>query len=159
MRRFGILALILALGGCELGDRDNKVALSTLLGMGAGGVLGWYVNGSNSFGSQFLYSSIGAAAGAAGGYFLAQYLLPPDREKLDSTAYNALSNGKVGESVSWGDRTTGTWGTFTPTRDFTDGDGRSCREYVATINTRGESGKIEESACRLPDGGWKTISI
>ena len=159
MRRFGFLTLVLALGGCDLGDRDNKIALSTLLGVGVGGVIGWFGSGSSSFGYQFLHAGIFAGGGGVTGYYLAKYLLPPDRDKLESTAYNALNNGKSGETVAWGDKATGTWGTFTPTRDFTDRDGRSCRDYVATINVRGESGKIEESACRLDDGAWRTLAI
>lgn len=158
MRRIGILALLLALCGCDLGDRDNKLALSTLLGLGAGGVIGWFGVGGG-FGDKFLAASFLGAGGAAGGYYLANYLLPPDREKLDSTAYNALNNGKLGESVAWGNKATGTWGSFTPIRDFTGADGRSCRDYVAVINVQGESGTIEESACRLDDGGWRAVSV
>lgn len=158
MRRVGILALVLALGGCDLGDRDNKLALSTLVGMGAGSVIGWYAVGG-SFTDKFIASSFLSAGGGVGAYYLADHLLPQDREKLDSTAYNALNDGPVGETVAWGDKATGTWGTFTPTREYTDQDGRLCRDFVATVNVRDESGSIEESACRLDDGAWRTVAI
>ena len=158
MRRLHILALVLAIGGCDLGDRDNKLALSTLVGMGAGSVIGWYGVGGG-FADKFIASSFLSAGAGVGAYFLADYLLPQDREKLDTTAYNALNNGAVGETIAWGDQSKGTWGTFTPTREYTDRDGHLCRDYVATLNVRGETGRIEEAACRLHDGAWRIVTI
>ena len=76
--------------GCELGDRDNKRALGTLVGLGLGAALGYSISGS-SFHDQFMTTTLAAAGGAAAGYYLAERLLPHDREKLDSTAFNALN--------------------------------------------------------------------
>ena len=99
-----------------------------------------------------------ATGGAAGGYYLAERLLPPDREKLDSTAFRALNDAETGQELTWGEEGKGAWGTFKPVRDFIGKDGRSCRAYIATINVDGESGTIKEAACQLQDGGWRTIS-
>ena len=99
-----------------------------------------------------------AGGGAAGGYYLAERLLPPDREKLDSTAFRALNDAETGQELTWGEEGKGAWGTFKPVRDFTGKDGLSCRAYIATINVDGESGTIEEAACQLQDGDWRTIS-
>jgi len=157
MKKIAVLCFALSLAGCEVGDRDNKRALATLFGLGAGGALGYFVGG-DGFTNKFLWSAMLGGAGAAGGYYLAERLLPPDREKLDSTAFNALDNAETGEERTWGEEGKGAWGTFKPVRDFTGKDGRSCRAYVATINVDGESGTIEEAACRLRDGGWQTVS-
>ena len=125
--------------------------------MGAGGTLGWFTGG-DGFTNKFLWSAMLAAGGAAGGYYLAERLLPPDREKLDSTAFRALNYAETGQVLTWGEEGKGAWGTFKPVRDFTGKDGRSCRAYIATINVDGESGTIEEAACQLQDGDWRTIS-
>ena len=157
MKKVGILLIGLSLAGCEVGDRDNKRALLTLLGMGAGGTLGWFTGG-DGFTNKFLWSAMLASGGAAGGYYLAERLLPPDREKLDSTAFRALNDAETGQELTWGEEGKGAWGTFKPVRDFIGKDGRSCRAYIATINVDGESGTIKEAACQLQDGGWRTIS-
>ena len=168
MKKIVILFFSLSLFGCAAGDRDNKRALATLLGLGAGGAVGYFVGGSGAilpqvlggdeFSNQLLWSMVLGTTGAAGGYYLAQNLLPTDRENLDSTAFNALDNAPTGQKVNWGEERKGAWGTFRPVRNYTDKDGRSCRAYVATINVDGKSGVIEEAACRLRDGGWQTIS-
>ena len=75
-----------------------------------------------------------------------------------ATAFRALNYAETGQVLTWGEEGKGAWGTFKPVRDFTGKDGRSCRAYIATINVDGESGTIEEAACQLQDGDWRTIS-
>ena len=62
MKKVGILLIGLSLAGCEVGDRDNIRALLTLLGMGAGGTLGWFTGGDR-FTNKFLWSAMLAAGG------------------------------------------------------------------------------------------------
>ena len=168
MKKIAVLFFALSLVGCEAGDRENKRALATLVGLGAGGAAGYFVGasgailpqylGGDGFTNQLLWSAVLGSTGAVGGYYLAENLLPTDREKLDSTAFNALNNAATGQEVNWGEKGKGAWGTFKPVRNFTGKDGRSCRAYIATINIDGKSGIIEEAACRLHDGGWQTVS-
>ena len=157
MKQLFILCLVLGLAGCELGDRDNKRALGTLVGLGLGAALGYSISGS-SFRDQFMMTTLTAAGGAAAGYYLAERLLPHDREKLDSTAFNALNGADTGASVAWGEKGKGAWGSFTPLRDYVSKEGLSCREYVATINYAGETGEVREAACRLDNGNWRTVT-
>ena len=157
MKQLFILCLVLGLAGCELGDRDNKRALGTLVGLGLGAALGYSISGS-SFRDQFMMTTLTAAGGAAAGYYLAERLLPHDREKLDSTAFKALNSADSGTSVAWGEKGKGAWGSFTPLRDYVSNEGLSCREYVATINYAGETGEVREAACRLDNGNWRTVT-
>ncbi|MEL0110248.1 MAG: RT0821/Lpp0805 family surface protein [Rickettsiales bacterium] len=158
MKRLLIVSLALGLFACDTGDRDNKKALSTLLGLGAGGVIGWFGVGGG-FGDKFIAASFLGAGGAIGGYYLAEKLLPQDRERMNSTAFRALEEAETGEAVAWGEPGKGAWGSFTPVRDFTGKDGSKCRDYVATINVDGESGQIEESACLMESGDWRSVEI
>jgi surface antigen len=157
MKRIGILILALGIASCEMGDRENKRALVTLLGMGAGGVLGYY-GVVGDFTDKFIAYSLMGAGGAAVGYYLSDRLLPHDREKLDSTAFKALDEAAQGQSIVWGEKGKGAWGTFMPVRDYTRNDGKDCRSYVATINIEDETQRIEEAACRLESGGWQTVN-
>jgi hypothetical protein len=106
MKRIGILILALGIASCEMGDRENKRALVTLLGMGAGGVLGYY-GVVGDFTDKFIASSLMGAGGAAVGYYLSDRLLPHDREKLDSTAFKALDEAAQGQSIVWGEKVRG----------------------------------------------------
>ena len=65
MKHLVILCFVLGLAGCELGDRDNKRALGTLVGLGLGAALGYSISGS-SFRDQFMTTTLTAAGGAAG---------------------------------------------------------------------------------------------
>ena len=157
MKRIAILILALGIISCEMGDRENKRALATLLGMGAGGVMAYYGVGGE-FADKFIASSLAGAGGAAVGYYLSDRLLPHDREKLDSTAFKALNEAEQGQSVAWGEKGKGAWGIFMPVRNYISNDGKNCRSYVATINIEEETQKIEEAACRLESGGWQTVN-
>ena len=156
MKRLLIPLLALGLVACELGDRENKRALGTLLGLGLGGTIGFSLGGS-TFPEQLLTTTLYAAGGAVAGYYLAEKLLPHDREKLDSTAFNALNGVESGRTVAWGEEGKGAWGTFTPLRDYVSEAGMPCRAYIATINYDGESGEIREAACQLENGNWRTV--
>jgi surface antigen len=157
MMRITILILALGIASCEMGDRENKRALATLLGMGAGSVIAYYGVGGD-FADKFIASSLVGAGGAAIGYYLSERLLPHDREKLNSTAFKALDEAERGQSISWGEKGVGAWGTFKPVRDYIGDGGKNCRSYVATINIEDETQKIEEAACRLESGGWQTVN-
>jgi surface antigen len=157
MMRNAILILALGIASCEMGDRENKRALATLLGMGAGGVMAYY-GVSGGFSDKFIATSLVGTGGAVVGYYLSERLLPHDREKLDSTAFKALDEAEQGQSIAWGEKGVGAWGTFKPVRDYIGNDGKNCRSYIATINIEDETQKIEEAACRLESGGWQTVT-
>ena len=157
MKRLLILSLAVGLVSCSLGDRENKRALGTLMGLGLGGTLGFSLGGS-TFPEHFLTTTLLATGGAVSGYYLAEILLPEDREKLDSTAFNALNRMKSEQTVTRGEAGKGAWGTFTLVRDYMSEAGMPCREYVAEINYAGESGEISEAACELENGNWRTVS-
>ena len=62
-------------------------------------------------------TTLTAAGGAAAGYYLAERLLPHDREKLDSTAFNAL-NGRTQALLLLGVKRKGCLGIVHLLRDY-----------------------------------------
>jgi len=160
MQKILIVLLAIGISSCTMGDRENKRALGTLLGLGTGIIIGHYGYGfGGSFTESLTAASIAGASGAAIGFHLSERLLPHDREKLDSTAFNTLNMGLLGESANWGEESKGIWGTFTPIRDFASESGMPCREYVAVINLDKEVQSVKEVACLLESGDWQTMQI
>ena len=157
MKKLAILGLVLMLGACQLSDRENKLAISTLVGAAAGATLGWFTIGGGNMGSILGAALIGTA-GATAGYLAADYYLPPDDKKAMSDAtYQTLASAKMGETKQWGDPKSGSHGTVTATREFVAKNGRICREFVSTVTVGDKAQSFEGSACRLPDGAWQSI--
>jgi surface antigen len=150
------IALSVTLSGCQvLTDRDNKLAASTILGAGTGILMASQIYGSGSGGAIAMVFM--GAAGATGGYYLAQELLPPEKEAFGEAAYKSLESSKIGETVSWRNEHTGNSGSFTPTQDFTDKQGRRCRTFKSSITVHSETANSEASACRITDSAWRAV--
>ena len=148
----GVIAL--SVSGCQLlNDRDNQVAAATITGAGAGILLAAGLYGS---GTPGVIAMLGlGATGAAGGYYLAQELLPQEKEALNNAAYKSLESTKVGETVNWHDKNTGNFGAFTPTREFSDTQGRQCRTLESRITVGKDTANSEATACRIDDSAWR----
>lgn len=100
-------------------------------------------------------SLLGACASA--GLLASSPLDPGDRRLMEQATQEALDKNKVGESANWRNPETGHLGTVTPLR--TDPSGaQPCRDYQATFTIEGRTAFTLDSACRLPDGKWRSNS-
>jgi surface antigen len=83
-----------------------------------------------------------------------------DLKLLSDSADKALDSAKDGETVAWDNEQTGSSGTVTPTRSFTQ-EGHDCRRLKvvnrAAKATRG-SATSSLDFCRV-DGAWKILSV
>ena len=125
-------------------------------------------------------TTIGAAAGAAGGGLLAaalgggatgiaagvllgglaggaagNLLDNADREAAYRAQQNALETQRSGQATTWRNPDSGNSGTFTPQAAFQDSSGQYCREFQQTITVDGKTQTAYGLACRQPDGTWK----
>ena len=106
----------------------------------------------------------GGAAGIAGGVLLGglvggaigNRLDQRDRELAMQSANHAFENARSGETSTWRNPDSGNSGTVTPTRTYQAASGVYCREYQQEIIIGGEPHKSYGTACRQPDGSWKT---
>lgn len=154
MKRIAILALALSLTACKVtNDPDNQRAVSTVTGAIFGAFVGYNLLSSGS--GQSIMALLGGAAGGAGAYYAADYVIKRDKKKMSRAAYEGLTNTPVGKTVYWENQDTGSAGSFTVQRAFVTADGRMCREF--STNIMGDLDTIENNrtACRLHNGAWE----
>lgn len=140
----------LLLGACEQGREGEQAG--TLIGAAAGALLGREVGGGS------IGMVVGAVAGAYLGGELGQQLDGRDRQAMQSTTQQALATNEAGNTSRWTNPDSGNSGTITPQHQFTDDDGRICREFQQTVSVADDTQTAYGTACRQPDGTWRVIS-
>ena len=158
-RNIGVAASLIALSGCLTSQeltRDEKLAVGTSLGAIAGGVLVYNLTGGDA-GTRFLISLLGVGAGGVGGYFAADRLTRWDKTSMNDTAFRSLNEASSGETLTWANDDSGHSGSFTPVRTYLDHQGRICRDFVVTVKVDAEPAKGRRTACRTATGAWVII--
>jgi surface antigen len=79
--------------------------------------------------------------------------------KLDEAdrikAAQALESSATGQSATWKNPDTGAQYTMTPTYTY-ESQGSPCRDFRFDATIEGKPETVEGTACRQPDGNWKT---
>lgn len=142
----GIIAVLaFEMTGCTPG---NNVPGSTLVGAGAGGLLGTAI-----FHNQVAGAIGGALIGGVIGDQVGQYMDRRDQEKMESAATTV----PIGQQASW-QNSKGAQYTVTPVKDYHNTSNQYCREYQTTVTVNGKTQNAYGRACRQPDGSWKIVS-
>lgn len=141
-----VLGATLALGGCAT-DRPNEQA-GMIIGGALGGLLGNQVGQGSGRTAAII---VGTLAGAAIGGSVGQSMDQTDRLK---TA-RSLETVRTGVPSSWRNPDSGNQYTVTPTRTYESSQG-PCREYTIDARVRGRPETVYGTACRQPDGTWRT---
>src|SRR5919109_5238113 len=129
-----------------------KATVGGLGGAAAGGLLGAALGGKGTG------IAAGVILGGLIGGALGDRLDAADREKARVAASQALESVPSGQSVAWRNPDSGNSGVVTPIRTYQTATGQYCREYTQTITVGGERHQSYGTACRQPDGSWKTVS-
>ncbi len=146
-------ALIIALGLAGCSSDPSKQDIGTVAGGLAGGLIG------SQFGSgsgQILAIGAGALAGAFLGGAIGKNMDDTDKLKMNKT----LETAPLGKPAYWQNDKTGNTYTVTPTKDLNPKKHHNeyCREYTTTAVIAGKTQNMYGTACRQPDGSWKTVS-
>ncbi|MDP6391214.1 MAG: RT0821/Lpp0805 family surface protein [Alphaproteobacteria bacterium] len=151
-----ILALTLALGGCESLNELNEYlekhqmeARLAFLGLFGGGIAGAELaGGAAAIGA-------GAAIGAAGGWGLGTLIEQGDVARFFGAMQKAAT-GPVSEPVPWRNPDTGTSGEVTPVGlvDIRE-SGQVCRDLAATLKAGATTRASARRVCRKEDGSWR----
>ena len=149
------LGALSMLASCTSMEDSPKETIGTLLGAAAGAVIGSNLGGGKG---NSVAIAVGTLAGAWFGNSIGQSMDDLDRMKVENATQDALENKAVGETSSWSNPDSGHSGAVTPTQTYYEPDGKQpCREYSSTVTIDGQLETISGTACRRPDGTWRTV--
>jgi surface antigen len=145
-----IAAVVLAGAVTAAGCTANK----ELGGQAVGGALGGFLGSQIGDGTgQLAATAAGAVLGAYLGGQVGATMDEVDRMK----ANEALETSRTGQSVAWVNPDSRAEYTVTPTGTY-DSPSGPCREYETTGYIDGRKQTMYGTACRQPDGSWKTVT-
>ncbi len=149
-----IFAAVLS-SACIQSQNNQKQTIGTLLGAGAGALLGSQVGDGKG---QLAAVAIGALGGAFLGSEVGKSLDEVDRLKAGKAQQSALENNRSGQVASWRNPDTGNSGKITPKSAVQSAGGEYCRGYEHEIKVDGRTEVVQGTACRKPDGTWRVIN-
>jgi len=150
-----MLGVVAMLGACQTTQGKEKQTLGTIIGAVGGAVIGSNLGKGDG---QLIGVALGTLAGAWLGSSIGESLDEVDRMKMANTTQEALESKAVGQSSSWSNPDSGNSGNITPTKTYYEaGKEEPCREYSSTVTIDGQLETITGTACRRPDGTWRTV--
>lgn len=149
------LVAVIGLGLTACQDAGTKQGVGSVLG-GVGGAVAGAQFGSGK--GQLAATAAGALLGALLGSEVGKSLDRADQAAMAQTTNRTLETAPTGQAASWRNPDSGNSGTVTPTRTYQRSGGEYCREYTQTVRVGGKTEEAYGTACRQPDGTWKTTS-
>ncbi|MEE2745879.1 MAG: RT0821/Lpp0805 family surface protein [Pseudomonadota bacterium] len=150
-----LISFSFLLASCADVQNSPKQTLGTLLGAGAGALIGAQVGGGKG---KMAAVAIGTLGGAYLGSEVGKTLDYVDRQKAQKAEQSALENNKAGTSTRWVNPDSGNTGKVTPKRATELASGEFCREYEHEITVNGRTEVASGTACRQPNGSWRIIN-
>jgi surface antigen len=145
-----IILLPLLMAACGPG---NKQGTGTIVGATAGAVAGAAIGGpSNRVGG----AAIGAVAGGLLGNVIGRDMDERDRQLAEAAQLQALEYGRSGAPTPWDNPESQHRGQIVPGKPYVQ-NGLNCRPYTHTIYISGQPQTARGTACRQPDGSWRTV--
>ena len=143
-------ALAVTMSGCGTSDIGSKQLGGTLLGAGAGGLVGaQFGKGTGKLAATVIGAMIGGAAGRS--------LDRADALYASKAGYQALEYQPAGAAVPWHNPDSGHSGSIQPLATWQTPQGAHCREFTHTIFVGSHPEKAYGRACRQPDGTWQVV--
>jgi surface antigen len=140
------VAAAVTLAACE--EPATKKDVGVVSGAVIGGVVGSTIGGGTG---RTVAIIAGTVAGAVIGGKIGAKMDEADKLK----AAQALEGTPTGQHTTWTNPDTGARYTMTPTKTYEASAG-PCRDFTVDANVEGKPEKVSGTACRQPDGSWKT---
>ena len=139
---------VVAVAGCTNYGRQEQTGM--VIGGALGGLLGSQVSGKHD---DWRTAAIvaGTMAGAAIGGSVGQTMDEVDR----TNTAQSLEAVRTGVPSTWQNPDTGNQYSVTPTRTTITSAG-PCRDYTINAVIEGRQETVHGTACRQPDGTWRT---
>jgi surface antigen len=132
----------------------NNQSGGTMLGAAGGALLGSQVGKGKG---RWVGAAAGAVAGGLAGNVIGRRLDERDRLLAERAERDAFENGQSGRPVSWRNPDNGRRGDVIPDAPYRQGNGY-CRQYTHTIYIDGRQEAMRGTACRNPDGTWRSAA-
>ena len=144
-----VIASTVGITGCTTTQGQNEQA-GMLIGGALGGLLGAQVDDDyNDWRTAAII--VGTMAGAYIGGSVGRSMDDVDRLRTNQT----LETVRTGVGSSWTNPDSGNRYSVVPTRTYESNAG-PCRDYVIEAVIEGRPDKVYGTACRQPDGTWRT---
>ncbi len=143
-----LLGASVLLAGCSQQTKNQDVG--TVVGGALGGLVGAQVGSGRG---RVAAAVAGTIAGALIGGSIGKSMDELDRMK----AAQALERTPTGQTATWQNPDTGNNYAVTPTNTYTSDGGAPCRDYTTEGWINGKREVIKGTACRQPDGTWRTV--
>lgn len=142
----------LLLAGCGAHGPNRE---DTGLGVGAlaGGLLGSTIGSGRG---RVAATVAGAVIGGIVGSQIGRNMVERDRRLAEEAEYDALERGGSGRARIWRNERNGNYGEIVPSRPYRRGS-YDCRDYTHTVHIDGRPEVIRGTACRNPDGTWRSV--
>ena len=148
----GSLLVPLVLAACGEGGLTKQDA-----GIGIGALAGGVVG--NQFGKgdgKVLATALGAVVGGIVGSDIGKSLDDNDRRSAQDAEFSALEHGNSGVGQPWRNPDSGHYGMVVPGKPYKRAE-QDCRDYTHTIYIDGKPQTMRGTACRNPDGTWRSV--
>ena len=130
-------------------DCTNDAAAGTVVGAIAGGVIGNQIGHGDT---RTAATVGGVILGGLAGNSIARDISCNDR-RYALTSYSAGFDGRIGQRYEWRNDQGSTYGSFTPTREYSR-SGNVCRDFTEVTYRNGQQFDRQGTACRQNDGNW-----
>ena len=101
-------------------------------------------------------AAIGAVAGGLLGNVIGRDMDERDRQLAEAAQLQALEYGRSGSPTPWDNPESQHRGQIVPGKPYVQ-NGLNCRPYTHTIYISGQPQTARGTACRQPDGSWRTV--
>ncbi|HEX7967993.1 MAG TPA: RT0821/Lpp0805 family surface protein [Stellaceae bacterium] len=125
--------------------------IGSAAGGAAGGLIGNQIGKSEGKG---VATVLGAIGGALAGGYIGRSMDQTDQGCVGQSLEHAPAN----QPVAWQNPDSGSSYWVTPTRNRKGPNGETCRNYVTDAVVDGQTKKMQNTACRQPDGSWIPVS-
>ena len=151
-----VCSMAVWVAGC--GGITQNETTGTILGGATGALLG------SQFGKgdgRTAATAIGAIIGASVGREVGESMDETSHRKAVQATHHALETAEIGTGITWENPANAgapASGSTVITRQGTDQQGRTCREFQQTVTIGGNEAQSYGTACRDGNGDWKLVS-
>lgn len=145
-----LAAALVLLAGCDTPPQHRQEQTGVIVGAVVGGLLGSQVgHGSGRTAATIVGTMVGAVVGGNVGRSM------DDTDRIKTA--HSLETIRTGVPTHWRNPDSGHQYTVVPTRTYDTPQG-PCREYTIDAVIGGRAEKVYGTACRQPDGSWRTVN-